>query len=259
MAKITQKRSVFGYGLMFMLLLLGALVFNAPLATANRFLPSNVKLLSPSGNIHAGRWQDVQINGKRYPLNCDYQRQSLNTSAATYQLNCNTPFALEATLVAHFNGDVTLTNALISGNIAEARPWLNFLSVPGHLSGEIGIHVKKAALNDNTLTHLKVSGGAQRIAIFGTPVVHNVRIETLVAELSVNQPIQLEIRTPDENNADNNTVRLYLTSDIDGRNYLTQGEISGKLLGNYAAIMRFFGQQTGQNTFTIRMGGRLMP
>lgn len=258
MATINRKRGRLGYGVAFFVFLLGALAWQAPLSLANRFLSDGTTLLNTSGNLHRGRWQDIEIHGKRYPLTCDYQRLSLNISGAVYQLNCQTPFVLEATLTMGFNGDVLLTDSLLSGDIQAARPWLNLLGVPGQLSGEIGINLEKAQLQNNTLTHLSVSGGAQQIAIFGTPVVQNVRIETLSPTLSSNQPIQLEIRTPAEAEPAH-TVRLYLTSDIDGKNYFTSGEISGAVLGNYAAIMRFFGQQTGQNTFAIQMQGRLLP
>lgn len=261
MGKLTHKRSLILYALAFIGLLAGALLWNAPLNAVNRLLPENTQLLNTNGDIHHGRWQDIQIDGKPYPLACHYQRLSLTLSAATYQLNCDTPFTLESTATIGFNGDIHLTNTLINGEIASASAWLRLLGIPSNLSGEIGINLAQATIADNTLTHLAVSGGVQHIALFNMPIVQQVRINTLNPELSPNQPIQLEIRTPkaDTNNAQTEKVRLYLNSDIDGKNYRTSGEISGKLLGNYATILRFFGQQIGPNTFAVQMQGRLLP
>ncbi len=263
MDKLTKNRVVsrrrWAYGLVFLLLLLGALVFNAPLSLANHFLPKNSRLLNPSGNIHHGRWQDIQINGKTYPLACNYQRQSLNLSAMTYRLYCDTPFTLEATLTLQFNGDATLSDTALSGNLTEVRPWLRLLGVPGNLSGDIAVSIDNAKLEKRTLTYLSVRGNAQHLALFNTPLVDTLRISTLSPALSQTRPIELEIRTPlEDDNAAGNPVRVYLTSHIDGKNYRTSGEISGALLGQYAPILRFFGQQTGANRFAVQMQGRLL-
>ncbi len=263
MGKLAKNRVVsrrrWTYGLVFLLLLLGALVLNAPLSLANRFLPENSRLLNPSGNIHHGRWQNIQINGKTYPLACNYRRQSLHFSAMTYRLQCDTPFSLEATLTLQFNGDATLSDTVLSGNLSEARPWLQLLGVPGNLSGDIAISIDNAKLEKRTLTYLSVRGNTRHLALFNTPLIDRLRITTLSPALSSTRPIELEIRTPpeDDNIADN-PVRVYLTSDIDGKNYHTSGEISGTLLGQYAPILRFFGQQTGANRFAVQMQGRLL-
>lgn len=259
MDKIThKKRGLLGYTVFFLLLLAGALLLNAPLSFINRWLPEGTQLINTNGNIHKGRWQDIHINGKRYPLTCDYHRVSLGLTTASYQLNCQTPLTLETTLVIGFNGDITLTDTLINGEIQNTRDWLQLLGVPAQISGEIGIHLEKVTLINMTLTDLSASGGVQRIALFNTPVVQAVRINTLSPKLTDTQPIKLEIRTP-KGSDNSETVRVYLTSEIDGKNYHTHGEISGTLLEKYAMILRYFGQQTGQNTFAVQMQGRLLP
>lgn len=252
------------YALAFVLFLTGSLLWTMPIGLLNRVLPSSVQLLNATGNISAGRFQDVQINGKRYPLACRYQRQSLGVSGATYAIACDTPFALEATLSARFNGDVSFTDGLLSGDIADAAPWLRLLGVPVSVSGPVGLNLARADIEGQTLTHLEVNGGVQYLMLFDQPVLQHIRIETLNSQLSPMKNIQLEIRTQENQSvssakpttdSDQQTVRLYALSEIDGKNYLTKGEISGEMLANYASVLRFFGRQTRHNSFVIELQG----
>lgn len=254
------------YVVAFVLFLAGSLLWTAPISLLNRGLPSSLQLLNATGNISAGRFQDVQIQGKRYPLVCRYQRQSLGWSGATYHVTCDTPLSLEATVSVSFSGDISVTDGLLSGDIADARSWLSLLGVPVAVSGPVGLTLIRADIERQRLTYLALNGGVQYLALFGKPILKNIRIETLNPQLSAQKNIQLETRTQENspvnepiNHKQSKTqaVRLYVLSDIDGRNYVTKGEISGKALADYAGILRFFGRQTGNDSFAVELQGRL--
>lgn len=258
LAAIATRRWI-GYGLTFGFLVCLSLAWTLPLSMVNRLLPNDIQLLGVSGNIAKGSWQAVNVHKQRYPLACQYQRQAVELSGVNYQLHCTTPFMVEGKISVSWGGDVTVSDGLLSGDLHAASPWFGLLGVPMQISGEVNLSLAKARVAKQSLTHLDMTGGAQNIHVFGSPILHQVRLETLNPTLSANQPIQLEIRTPeDDKTPETQWLQLYATSLIDGIHYQTRGEISGQRLKKYATMLRFFGQQTGSDRFAIQLQGTLL-
>ncbi len=240
------------YAVFFVIFLLFFILLNAPLSALNYFLSGQgVKLLNAGGNLHSGQWHSLQIDKRAYLLSCHYQR----LSGLTYRLNCQAPLVIEGKITFSASGRVTLREGLLSGDLSSLADWFALLHIPGELGGKIGLRVDKAVLKSRQLHELSLSGGAQGITLFGQPLLDEVGIKTLNDKWSPDQPIRIESRSPASQNQ--TAVYLFLDTRIDGNRYSTQGEIKGKGLGNYAAVLQFFGRQTAYDTFTVSMQGQL--
>ncbi len=261
MAKVVRFVS---YLAVFLAFLAAALLWLMPLTVVNStFLPKHFQLLAPSGNVHTGRWHDVKVNGRQYPLTCAYQRTDIGFSGLAYQISCDTPLTVEAKVAVSFSGSAHLTDVSVAGDMGDTAAWQAYLGVPVKISGPIAIDITRATVEQQRLSYLDVAGKVEHIKAMGMPLMENIVIETLNKALSDSQPIVVETRTAERQTGgqpvSTGQMQLYLTSEIDGKNYVTRGEVSGEAVKNAAGFLRFFGRQTSNDRLAVQMQGSLFP
>lgn len=241
-----------GYVLAFSMMLVICLAVTIPLSVINRWVLPQATLLNVSGNAFSGRWQGIKIADKTYPMTCQYQRKS----GLNYQLNCQTPLTLHATVQINGLQSLTLSDTTLSGEIAQLQTWLTLSGLPASLStalnGEIGLHIEKAEMSNQQLTYLQASGNAKDFTWSGQTLVAALQLRTASPE----KPIRLTFSTPPETNTASATA-VYLETELQGNRYRTIGELKGQSVSQYPTLFRFIGQPAASNRVSIDWQGTL--
>lgn len=247
-----------GYALFFLLCLVLFLFWRAPLSWVSQWgtqqgtqngIGAEIQLVQPTGTLRQGGWQGVEISGQRYPLTCEYSQQW--HWRLRYHVACESPFALSAEVTLH-QGGITVANGQLTGQLAAARPWLDWLQLPAGIDATLNVRLARADIRAGALRYLSVEGQATGLQFFDQIVLNRVDLATREPQLSEAQDIVLTI-SADE------ALSLFLQSEIDGKRYRTSGQLTGEAVAQYAPLLSFFGRQVAPDTLEVRLQGRLLP
>ncbi len=236
-----------------LVLVLLALWFT-PLSWLNYFAPEGVKLIGASGNVARGGWQAIHFQGKTLPLDCRYQRQSLQLVGATYTLTCQTPLSITAEISANASGEILLKNTHITGELNDLSAWLSALGIAAKPYAPIAVNIPRAHIVKQQLRYLQVDGQLAHFCPLQPPpaalCAYEIDITTLNPALSAQQPISIAYSSNP-----NKGVQFDANTQIDGISAYTYGEISGEALKTYSLLFNLLGRKINDTTLAVEWYG----